>query len=58
MMSSIFTTRTLPTLQELVLKVGNANGTRVYLSAVEMRQRWLDVALVDYRRFRDIFNTY
>ena len=46
-----FATNVLPTVQELANEVGMKNGTRVYFFAVEMRQRWLDVALAEYRRF-------
>ncbi len=40
----------LPSVQELAAEVGAAQGMRIYFSAVEMRQRWLDLALVDYSR--------
>ncbi|MDF1514573.1 MAG: hypothetical protein P1S60_12260 [Anaerolineae bacterium] len=42
--------QTVPTVAELAESVGKAHGTRIYFSAVEMRQRWLDLAFVDYRR--------
>jgi hypothetical protein len=46
-----FKTSVLPTVQELAAEVGIKQGTRIYFSAVEMRQRWLDIALADYRRY-------
>ena len=46
-----FSTEALPTVQDLAAKVGDAQGGRIYFSALEMRQRWLDVALPEYRRY-------
>jgi hypothetical protein len=47
-----FTTSTLPGVQQLAEDVGVKDGTKVYFSASEMRQCWLDLALVEYRRYR------
>jgi hypothetical protein len=46
-----FTTNGLPTVKELAQKAGIKDGSRIYFSAVEMRQRWMDIALTDYRRY-------
>jgi hypothetical protein len=46
-----FTTNAFPPIPELARNVGIADGTRIYFSAVEMRQLWLDSVLTEYRRF-------
>lgn len=46
-----FTTRVLPSVRELAERVGDAEGRRIYFSASEMRFRWLDLALPEYRRY-------
>ena len=46
-----FTAITLPAVHQLAEEVGVKDGTKVYFSAAEMRLRWLDIALADYRRY-------
>jgi hypothetical protein len=46
-----FTTSTQPAVQQLAEDVGDKDGTKLYFSAWEMRQRWLDLVLADYRRY-------
>lgn len=46
-----FTTPLLPSVQELAAHVGMQDGPKIYFSAAEMRHRWLDLAMVDHRRY-------
>ncbi|MBI4489592.1 MAG: radical SAM protein [Deltaproteobacteria bacterium] len=46
-----FSTDALPSIQSLAEQVGNAHGRKVYFHAPDIRQRWLDLALAEYRRY-------
>lgn len=46
-----FSTEVLPPIQSLAAQAGNGQGRKVYFHAPDVRQRWLDLALAEYRRY-------